>query len=841
MKDCFAYLKELANECGLRNDLGERILGQYYGRMDCACEKCDGKVNYSKKCAKENSDSQVSPRCAHKNCDSEHCVLALFLSGRLPDEQKEPPAEVPTRQETATAEAGAARELIYPFGFNLSQKAAVEKALKHQLSIIEGPPGTGKTQTILNIIANAVRNGESVAVVSGNNSATANVLEKLEKNDLGFIAAPLGNNENIRKFLEAQNDPPDFSAWNMAEPTKAKLAELFGKLEDKLKNKNNLAVLQQELEKLELERRHFEKYFIGASAALPPLKSFRKLQARQALDLWLLCEDYASRQKSFGLWGRVKNFFRYGLADKNFYTLPIEKMILVCQEFFYIQKCRELRETVYGLTNDLAGFSFDEKMREYTELSMQVFRDYLGDRYQATARKRYTRDDLTKDPASFIKDYPVVLSTTFSLRNNLSGKVIYDYVIIDEASQVDLITGALALSCAKKAVIVGDLKQLPHVVTGVTRQKTDAIFRKYALPECYRYSDHSLLRSVSELFPDLPKTLLREHYRCHPKIIGFCNQKFYDNQLVILTEAQDERKPLMVYQTAPGNHARQRVNRRQIDVALKEILPQLHLETHPSIGIATPYRDQADAMASELEECFAEHGVMVETVDKFQGRERDVIVLSTVDNKITEFADSPNRLNVAVSRAVKQLILLLHGNPETEDSNISDLVQYVRYNNLEVVKSEVHSIFDYLFQCYAEQRKEFLKGKKRVSKYDSENLMYHLICDLLRQERFIKYGVRAHVPLNMILRSFAKLDEVESAYAKNSNTHVDFLIFNKLGRAPVLAVEVDGASFHAEGSRQKERDRMKDDILRKSDLPLIRLRTDESCERERLEKALAAL
>lgn len=61
---------------------------------------------------------------------------------------------------------------IFPFGFNISQKQAVDKALENNLSIIEGPPGTGKTQTILNIIANAVIRGESVAVVSSNNSAT---------------------------------------------------------------------------------------------------------------------------------------------------------------------------------------------------------------------------------------------------------------------------------------------------------------------------------------------------------------------------------------------------------------------------------------------------------------------------------------------------------------------------------------------------------------------------------------------------------------------------------------------------------------------------------------------
>jgi replication-associated recombination protein RarA len=69
--------------------------------------------------------------------------------------------------------------LIYPFGVNQSQKAAVENAFSSQISIIQGPPGTGKTQTILNIIANAVLQNKTIAVVSNNNSATLNVVEKM--------------------------------------------------------------------------------------------------------------------------------------------------------------------------------------------------------------------------------------------------------------------------------------------------------------------------------------------------------------------------------------------------------------------------------------------------------------------------------------------------------------------------------------------------------------------------------------------------------------------------------------------------------------------------------------
>ncbi|WML33425.1 AAA domain-containing protein [Clostridium sp. OS1-26] len=108
------------------------------------------------------------------------------------------------------------RQIIFPFGFNISQKEAAEKALNNQISIIEGPPGTGKTQTILNIIANAIIDNKTVAVVSNNNSATLNVFEKLKKYNVDFIAAYLGNKDNRKDFFQSQNNQyPNMGSYRL--------------------------------------------------------------------------------------------------------------------------------------------------------------------------------------------------------------------------------------------------------------------------------------------------------------------------------------------------------------------------------------------------------------------------------------------------------------------------------------------------------------------------------------------------------------------------------------------------------------------------------------------------
>ena len=93
---------------------------------------------------------------------------------------------------------------------------------------------------------------------------------------------------------------------------------------------------------------------------------------------------------------------------------------------------------------------------------------------------------------------------------------------MDEASQVDIPTGALALSNSGHAVIVGDSKQLPNVLTDDDRKIADTMFHSFDLPESYNFANNSFLSSLCKVIPTVPRTLLREHYRCHPKIINFC-------------------------------------------------------------------------------------------------------------------------------------------------------------------------------------------------------------------------------------------------------------------------------------------------------------------------------
>lgn len=741
----------------------------------------------------------------------------------------EPSKEPQKRDVTST--------LIYPFGLNQSQKKAVENAFSSQVSIIQGPPGTGKTQTILNIIANAVLNHKTVAVVSNNNSATLNVAEKLEKKGVSFLTAFLGSIENKEHFLAGQSSKyPDMSEWELEPEKKMELSESVGalseELNDKLNKKNRISEIEQELLELQPEQYHFNEYY-AAFTGLPD-SELTGLSSQKILSLWLEYEDHIERKDKLGLLKKISIFFRFNRSALNLFLGEPELVIPYLQSQFYITKKTELLEEKAKLETELASYSFNAKMEELAQKSLRLFQAELAKRYRwQDGRHVFEMKDFRGNSAVFNQEYPVILSTTYSIKGTLSIEHVYDYLIVDEASQADLATGVLAFSCAKNVIIVGDLKQLPNVLTEEDIQAADEIWNRHPFDEMYHFSTQSLLSSAVARWENVPTVLLREHYRCHPKIIGFCNQKFYQGQLIVMTEDHDESNVLTMYRTVAGNHARGHLNQRQIDVIKEEVLPFLEGEGCCDIGIITPYRDQVKAVAAQLGSEYE-----VATVHKFQGREKDAIVLTSVDDVIGSFVDDPNMLNVAVSRAVKALVVVMSQDPQNDKTNYGDLARYIRYNNCEIIDSSVFSVFDMLYKGYARQRWEYLKKHKRVSEYDSENLLYSVVEDILRKEEFQKVGCAIHVSLVTLIKDYALLSEEERVYAKNPLTHVDFLLFNKMDKTPIMAIEVDGTSFHVAGSKQTERDARKDSIFQKCGIPLLRIRTNESGEKRRIENML---
>ncbi len=790
-KNVFEYIKQIASLSDIKNEeTGERLLAKNFEKISFVSE--DG-------------------------------ALAKYLNPSLLEGGEMDCSYVP----------------IFPFGCNNSQYNAVKSAMENSISVIQGSPGTGKTQTILNIIANILMQGKTVQIVSNNNSATENVYDKLSypKYNLGFIAAVLGSAENRKYFLKHQDvNYPDFSSWKTKENPSV-LQERISKQSAQLKSvfdkKERLAYLKQELSQLVTELEYFNQYVEESEVSTRSIRLKKILSSKKWMVLWQECQLLAERKSKIGFFYKIKSFFKYGITDGEFYKQDIAKIITTFQAMYYHAKREELDAEITEIEAYLNNVS-QNLLEDLCDQSMVVLKDRIARKYgERDCRRTFDEEDLWKEPCAFLKEYPVILSTTFSSRNSLNSDVVYDYLIMDEASQVDIATGALALSCARKVVIVGDTKQLPNVVPEEIRIKSKAIFDSFNVSEGYQYTK-SFLQSILDVMPNVTQTLLREHYRCHPKIINFCNQKFYRGELIIMTTDKGEEDVLAVVKTAVGNHARNHYSQRQIDVIKNEIIPKF-ISNPEETGIIAPYKNQVEAISREIS------NIDTATVHKFQGKEKENIVISTVDDQISDFADDPYLINVAVSRAKKKLILVMTGNEQSKERNITDLIDYIQYNNFEVAESKIYSIFDYLYKQYTEERIAYLQKHKKVSEYDSENLMYSLISEIIADNRFSCLDIVCHIPLNMLIRNPKFLNEQECQYAMNPATHVDFLIYNRISKKPVLVIEVDGYEYHKDGTLQASRDLLKNRILELYEIPMLRFKTNGSGEREQITSTLDKL
>lgn len=725
--------------------------------------------------------------------------------------------------------------LIFPFGINQSQYQAVKNAMENQISVIEGPPGTGKTQTILNIIANLIYNGKSVAVVSNNNSATANVFEKLKQFNFDYICATLGRKENKENFIQNQNGLyPNFE-YNEndkieANPNKNK--ELIEQLEEFFNLQNNIAINKNILSELKIEIEHFIKQ--ENIFNLPKIRNIKSLNSQKIMNIKIRLEEL----KRVGIFLKLKLILLYGIGDFKFYKKSINEIINVYDKIYYTLKEKELNEAIEKDSKRFELLSKNNIIETLKNNSISILRTYLKNKYKnKKERKIFTLEDLNKKSEKFILEYPVIFSTTYSIGKCLNKDFKFDYLIIDEASQVDLITGALALYNSKNAVIVGDRKQLPNVIPSDSLSKIEELSKKYNIASNYDYVKQSFLTSIIESLNYVNKVLLKEHYRCHPKIINFCNKKFYNNELVILTEDKGEEDVMKVYITVKGSHARGHYNQRQIDIIDKEIMPELKQKLSvDEIGIVSPYNEQK----IRLQDTINNENIQIDTVHKYQGREKDAIIITTVNNQISEFIDDPKMLNVAITRSKRFLRLVVSRDICEKDGNINDLVKYIKYNNFEVIESNVKSIFDLLYKENRLARLQYLKNKKRISLFDSENIAYNEIENILKNN-YNNLGIITHIPLFRILENKNLLNKDELKYASHEWTHIDFVIYNKMDKKPSLAIEVDGYTFHKKSTAQSQRDELKNEILKKYNIPLIRLSTIGSDEKNIIKSKLDEL
>lgn len=241
----------------------------------------------------------------------------------------------------------------------------------------------------------------------------------------------------------------------------------------------------------------------------------------------------------------------------------------------------------------------------------------------------------------------------------------FDIVMIDECSQASITLALLGMVKARKWVLVGDHKQLLPIFQTMDVKAKDIPKKLSAF--CYMLDNYGK-RAL----------WLKWHYRSNSEIIGFSQSFIYNGKIKPIESCKDIKLKIdklppkemefldpdfpVVFVHVNGEEMSEddgsRFNEAELGVVKKIIstLKGLGVKSE-QIGVITPYR----AQRNRIREALADDDVEVNTVDSFQGREKDVIIFSITSTNDLDFVEDENRLNVAFTRARKKLIVVGNG------------------------------------------------------------------------------------------------------------------------------------------------------------------------------------
>lgn len=543
---------------------------------------------------------------------------------------------------------------------NNQVKSVIKAVGNENIFLVQGPPGTGKTTVIAEIVQQLTNKGERVLVTSQTHVAVDNVLDKLS--DLDHLTlVRFGNRKRIMPGLERFHIDKQVDA----------LAMYYGSVVE-----NNIRLV---------------------------LKKFE-------------CIDSSDEEIVEILLAYLSNI----TVD---YPLNFKERLLKLNEGFIsalkglnVDQLNNLINVLKTWQNEIAS-SLEDIARPIIYDSMSVgFATCIGVRIDKGLSDRDTK---------------------------------FDTVIIDEAGKANLSESIAAVSMAKKVILVGDHMQLPPYMDSTlidprekdsfpnndrfNRSKFDQDAIKHALTTSL--FEFLVNKNKASLFPSTNIELLNFQHRMHPDIGEFVSKVFYESNVQmgaatsgnILSLSFPFDKQVIFIDTANSRNpyeSRAGISYKNDTEALcisEIVIPKLFDENvnKDNFAVIAPYKAQVANIVSKLKKCGIS-GVEVSTLDSFQGMEFDVIIFSFTrserGNKVG-FLDDARRLNVALSRAKKKLILV--GNSKTLmdwKSHFDGLFNYTKmYRNLvKLSKNEDKGNFIDINNLSAENNFDKVKERLKV-------------------------------------------------------------------------------------------------------------------------------
>ena len=615
---------------------------------------------------------------------------------------------------------------VTPLALSDSQLSVIENLETNQLVSVCGPPGTGKSQTIVNLVAHLIANGKTVLVASRMDKAVDVVADRLNELGAPYLALRAGR-LNYQKQLSFQLQ--DLLS-NKVDLNEGAEDSIIVDVSDMKKLLNSINEAEKKAETLIKKEKEWSELGVAVSEKKKEIGTPKYIKValtkenvkelRDVIDSLLknieksgflaALNNYTAVNKIKKL-AKIDDFF---VSKDNLERLreELELAELVCNAqnvekdiqdtgnlHVIIQQMRTLKKKQRKLVTDILCNKRRGALRGLMKDQVKRQRLFIHSK-SLIERKKSLQNRLleAEDFKPLLEAFPCWCVTTYAVSGSLPLKSgLFDVAIIDEASQCDIASCFPILYRAKKAVIVGDDKQLPHL-SFLEKAKEQSFMSKYEIADRYqlmwRFRTNSMF-DIANYYSTAP-VLLDEHFRSLPPIIDFSNKEFYGNRIRIMKQDSPDIKALKLIEVPEGkvdfDATRNLPEIEAVVKCLHELIVDSEREDpeHPiTIGIVSPFRAQVEQLKVSVAKVLSDfminkHQIEIGTAHTFQGDEKDIILASwaIANNSFPQsltFLQKPNLFNVAITRAKKQMInFVSRDTTELPEGMFRDYISYIK-------------------------------------------------------------------------------------------------------------------------------------------------------------------
>jgi hypothetical protein len=558
-----------------------------------------------------------------------------------------------------------ASDPLFPLESNKEQRKVADYASKSKVLVVHGPPGTGKSQTICNLVSHLVAAGNTVLVTSQKDKALEVVRDKLPTIDYFAMSLLRSDEDSQKTLLQALEYSRAAAGREDGDKLQRDKRFIEEKLADNRKQTDKMRVKFSELRRLEHEQ-------FGTFNSLGKIRAGKN----NALNF---------KSGLFGKLGTAIESYRLTFATKRINMRYVDDTRDVSNRLRTLAK--EHRDLVVKLLSVQRRLQLHKAAHnKATSFVVELTKKLLSKKRKTESLEKLKGKINFEDLLGVFPCWILSIDDVARLFPLECG--LFDYLIVDEASQCNQATALHLAYRAKRMVVVGDEKQLPNSsVQWLRVQTVEQLLKKNGLadhPKKEFLSAHESLLGLALGSKDR-QVYLVEHFRCDPRIIAWSNREFYGDSLRIMTPLRSMRfsNAIEIRTLNDASEDIERhVNDREANAVVAEVVRILDDPKMAglSLGVISPFQPQADLIFRKLQfrlldrwnEC--EHrGLTSSTADGFQGDERDIIIYSlrhgpgSRPGSITgiEANQGSRRINVAFTRARRKIILFTSAPPNT--------------------------------------------------------------------------------------------------------------------------------------------------------------------------------